>query len=113
LKSARGANHGGVFWVRKTVEIPESAAGKPFQLHLGYLSEQYDTVYFNGEKVGSIGKEPPELYTCPRSYQVPGRLVKAGKNVIAARFVSHTESGALNATSSSLGIPGVEPKSVA
>ncbi|MCX6938982.1 MAG: 9-O-acetylesterase [Verrucomicrobia bacterium] len=112
LASALKAKNGGVFWLRKVVELPESSAGNPFQLGLGWLAEQYDTVYFNGVEVGSIGKKPPSFYTGARSYNIPGKLVQAGRNVIAVRFVSHTEKGAFYIAGRDMQLPVPDPKAV-
>ena len=112
LSSALKAKTGGVFWLRKAVDLPAESAGKPFRLALGYLSEQYDTVYFNGVEVGSKGKAPPDFYTCGRAYSVPGKLVRAGRNVIAVRFVAHTEKGGFYESGPRMGLPVTDPKSV-
>ena len=112
LATALKSKTGGIFWVRKIVELPASSAGKPFALQLGYLAEQYDMVYFNGEQVGSIGRKPPLFYTCPRTYQVPGKLVKAGRNVIAVRFVAHTAKGGLYVQGSKMNLPVTDSHSV-
>jgi sialate O-acetylesterase len=112
LSSALKAKNGGVFWLRKAVDLPAESAGKPFRLALGYLSEQYDTVYFNGVEIGSIGKAPPAFYTCPRSYQVPGDLVRAGRNVIAVRYVAHTEKGGFHEQGFRMQLPVADSKSV-
>ena len=112
LASALKSKTGGIFWGRKAVEIPETRAGTGFRLSLAYLAEQYDTVYFNGEEVGRIGRKPPLFYTCPRSYPVPGKLVKAGRNVIAVRFVAHTARGGLYVSGSKMELPVADPKAV-
>ena len=66
-------------WFRKGLEIPAALAGKQSTLHLT-ASGSHDETYFNGEKVGeTLG------WDSPREYRVPGRLVKAGRNVIAVR----------------------------
>lgn len=83
----------GATWVRKEVELPASWAGKPLVLNLGAIDD-YDTTYFNGQKVGGIGMETPNSYTIHRRYQIPAELVKAGRNVIAVRvFDSAGEGG--------------------
>ena len=110
--AALGAKGGGVFWLRKEVDLPASAAGKPFTLSFGYLPEQYHTAYFNGVEVGRMGSTPPDYYTGGRSATIPGALVKAGRNVIALRFVSHTEKGGFYAPGKSLQFPVVDPYGV-
>ena len=106
------AKNGGVFWMRKSVELPAESAGKPFNLILGYLAKQFDTIYFNGVELGRTGSKPPLFYTCARNYPVPGKLVKTGKNVIAARFVAHTPKGGLYVAGCKLGLPVADPHSV-
>ncbi len=77
-------NFDGVAWFRKVVTLPSDWAGKDLDLGLGAIDD-YDTTYFNGTKVGSIGVETLHPYSTPRNYKVPGFLVKAGRNVIAVR----------------------------
>ncbi len=74
----------GVAWFRKEVTLPSDWAGKDLELNLGAIDD-YDTTYFNGTKVGSIGVETLHPYSAPRNYKIPGVLVKAGRNVIAVR----------------------------
>ena len=103
-----GAKSGGVFWVRRDVILPESAAGKPFFLGLKWLSEQYDTTFFNGVEVGRASDKAPDFYNQARHYKVPGKLVKAGRNVIVMRIVSATKLRVGNM----LGLPVAEQAAV-
>jgi sialate O-acetylesterase len=83
----------GAVWFRKVLELPESWAGKDLVLNLTPIDDQ-DVTYFNGKKVGSIGRETPNSYMVPRKYVVPGSLVHGGRNVIAVRvFDSAGEGG--------------------
>jgi sialate O-acetylesterase len=106
------ATSGGVFWLRKSVELPAASAGKPIRLHLGYMAEQYDTAYFNGQEIGRTGDKPPLFYTAPRVYTVPAGLVKAGRNVIALRLVRHDPKGGLWISGKSMGLPVPDPSAV-
>ena len=97
-----GAPNGGVVWVRKTVTLPPEAAGKDFHLVFPLVRDT-DTTYFNGEKIGEGGAIGSHVGGERREYPVPGRLVKAGDNVIAVRVVCEQqvnpifcEPGALN-----------------
>lgn len=67
----------GIFWMRLTVDVPKAWAGKDLKLDMGNIDD-IDKTYFNGTPVGTTASWMP-----PRSYKVPGRLVKAGRNVIA------------------------------
>ncbi|MEK6795828.1 MAG: sialate O-acetylesterase [Spirochaetota bacterium] len=90
-----GFNHSGVFWFRKAVDIPASLAGKDIVLCIGAV-DKMDTAYFNGERVGATGAGfEQQHWNLPREYRVPGRLVKAGKNVIAVRAYSFIYHGGM------------------
>ena len=77
---------------RKQVTIPASEAGKDMILALGAIDD-FDTTYFNGVEVGHTGIETASWWLAPRQYVVPGRLVKAGENVIAVRLFDRFNDG--------------------
>ena len=79
----------GLVWFRKEIELPEAWAGKDLTLSLGPIDDR-DTTWFNGEQVGAMN-----VWRDPRNYKVPGRLVKAGKNVIAIRVLDTGGGGGL------------------
>ena len=90
-----GHNYSGVFWFRKTVEIPAEWAGQDLMLNLGAVDKQ-DITWFNGEQVGATGKGMEEMFwNASRNYRVPGRLVRPGRNVIAVRAYSFIYAGGL------------------
>ncbi|WP_347329829.1 sialate O-acetylesterase [Marinimicrobium locisalis] len=72
----------GVWWLRKTIEVPESWVGKPAFLELGRLVDA-DVAYLNGEQVGQTGYQYP-----PRWYPLPEGLLKGGENTLAVRLTS-------------------------
>jgi sialate O-acetylesterase len=72
---------GAIVWLRKELLIPPELAGKDVTLHLGNLMQD-DTTFFNGEVVGIT-----RGFAKPREYQVPGKYVHAGRNVLAVRLV--------------------------
>lgn len=71
----------GVVWFRKDIDIPAREAGKSLSVHLGTNAGATDTTYFNGEQIGDT-----QGWSKPRDYQVPGNLVKSGRNVIVIRM---------------------------
>lgn len=80
----------GIIEVTKTIDVPEAAAGKPLKLILGAIDDD-DVTYFNGKEVGhSAG------YLRQRKYNVPGELVKAGKNEIKIRITDYEGGGGFN-----------------
>ena len=82
----------GVVWFRKTIEIPESWAGKDLQLDLGPVDDM-DATYLNGTLVGSIQKLG--MWQQHRSYRIPAGIVKPGKNVLAVRVIDNQGGGGL------------------
>lgn len=89
-----GHNCSGVFWFRREVNLPASAAGKELVLHLG-LCDKTDITYFNGTPVGVTGFETKSCWSVSRVYQIPGQLVRAGRNVITTRVHSNYFQGGL------------------
>lgn len=104
LESA-GLQIDGAVWFRKSVTLPESWTGKDLVLNLPALDD-FDTTYFNGGKVGSIGKETPNSYMTPRKYVVPAALVRSGVNVVAVRVFDHAGEGGFGRGEMSLGPKG-------
>jgi len=95
--SANGTMPGdehGIAVFRATLTLPEECAGKDLVLDLGPIDD-IDETFFNGECVGSITdlNHPKDYWRFPRSYTVPGKLVKAGKNVLAVRVADFGGSG--------------------
>jgi len=69
----------GTAWFRKPVEVPAALEGKSLRLHLAGTAK-HDETFFNGEKIGET-----DGWDKPRSYLVPGRLVRPGRNVVVVR----------------------------
>ena len=91
-----GFKTGGVFWLRKEILIPEELAGKASWVSFNWVSEQYDTAFVNGVEVGHANDKAPGFYNVQRGYPVPGKLMKAGRNVVAFRVVSATENAGVH-----------------
>lgn len=104
-----GAKTGGVFWLRKDMMVAESAAEKPVRISPNWMSEQYDTLFFNGVEVGRVKDQAPEFYNIQRGYNVPGELVKAGRNVVAIRIVSASPQRGMMVTPNPLGLSLSDP----
>jgi sialate O-acetylesterase len=78
----------GVVWFRKDIEILPTMWGEDIILSLGTIDDN-EITYFNGVQIGCT-----EGWDQERIYKIPGKLVKAGKNVIAVRvFDSGGEGG--------------------
>ncbi|MBO4648032.1 MAG: hypothetical protein J5806_07740 [Lentisphaeria bacterium] len=90
----QGIGGNGAVWVRRKIELPASLAGHDLTLHLGGI-DKHDITYFNGVEIGRTGREiETEHWDRPRSYRIPGELVKAGENTIAIRGFSFLYDGA-------------------
>ena len=82
----------GAVWFRREIELPPDWAGQDLALSLGAIDD-FDVTYWNGTRVGATGAETPQYWEAPRHYVVPGRLARAGRNVIAVRVFDHYGSG--------------------
>ena len=69
----------GIVWMRKMVDVPASIAGKDLKLELGAIDDE-DVTYWNGQRIGMNAG-----WNRDRNYTVPGKMVKAGKNVLTIR----------------------------
>jgi len=103
--------HDGTVWFRRVFEIPAARAGQPLTLSLGAIDDM-DMTWFNGTQVGGI--ETPGFWAQPRMYTVPGKLVKAGRNVITVRVIDHGYSGGFAGNSAQMQITaqGQKPFSI-
>ena len=76
----------GVCWLRKTVDIRDT--GAPLAISLGRIANA-DETYINGEKIGGMGRFPPNdlsMWNHPRNYPIPdSALRRNGPNTIAVR----------------------------
>ncbi len=78
-----GHNHAGIFWFRRTVELPSAWGKQELELHLGAIDKS-DKVYFNGKFIGGMGDPCVwDYWATRRVYTIPSELVKAGRNQIA------------------------------
>ena len=90
-----GHLHSGVFWFRRTVEIPAAWVGRELTLHLGAVDKQ-DISYVNGVEVGRMGKDCEDLYwNIPRHYPIPASTVTSRTLVIAVRAYSFVYDGGI------------------
>lgn len=87
LESGGYPGFDGVFWLRRGFELTEDWDGGDVELHLGAVDDM-DTTWINGEQVGMTSG-----WDTPRVYQVPGRLLKRGANVIALRVLDAAGGG--------------------
>lgn len=79
---------------RKTIDIPATWAGRDLTLSLGTVDD-FDTTYFDGEKIGSTDITMKNFWMFRRKYEIPARLVTPGKHVIAVRVFDHFGSGGM------------------
>jgi sialate O-acetylesterase len=77
----------GVFWFRKTINVPEKLAKQDALLIMGRIVDA-DEVFVNGTKVGNTTYQYP-----PRRYPVPADVLKPGENVITVRVTSQRGRG--------------------
>ncbi|MDX6767671.1 MAG: sialate O-acetylesterase [Candidatus Methylacidiphilales bacterium] len=95
---AEGLDIDGAVWFRKELELPAHWVGRDLVLHFGKVDD-FDTTYFNGEIIGGLDRRTALAGTTQRVYVVPGKLVRAGKNVLATRIFDHAGGGGMLADS--------------
>ncbi len=79
----------GIFWLQRKINVPAEFAGQAITLNLGMIDDE-DITYFNGVEIARGSG-----YNVPRSYTVPGELVKAGENLISVRVSDFGGEGGL------------------
>ena len=78
---------------RKEIVVPGEHSGQGSMiLALGGLNN-FDNTYFNSMEIGHTDIKMATWWLTPRNYVVPGRLVKAGRNVIAVRLFDRFNEG--------------------
>jgi sialate O-acetylesterase len=88
-ESAGHPDFDGVFWFRRTFDLPEDWNGADAELHLGAIDD-VDSTWVNGRPVGdSIGWDKP------RVYRVPAGLLKRGRNGVTVRVLDTGAGGGL------------------
>ena len=88
-----GHAHQGVFWFRRTIEIPAAWIGRDLELHLGAIDKQ-DITFVNGEEIARTGRDREEQFcNVPRTYAVPARLIASTRLRLAVRVYSFVYDG--------------------
>ena len=111
----RWQDHGhpgsGVFWFRRSVELPAGWSGQDLELHLGAI-DKHDDTYVAGERVGGLSwSDGPATWNTRRVYHVPGRLVGrdgARRLVIAVRARSHVFHGGMTGPAAVMAVHPVD-----
>lgn len=84
-----GLPSAGASWLRRTVVLPSELNGQSARIELGLIN-QFDEVYWNGNKVSETTPESGACMT-PRRYLVQN--LKKGENVLAIRVFSPGGNG--------------------
>jgi uncharacterized protein len=74
-------NVDGIFWFRRTINVPNNMVGKNGVLSLGPINDS-DVTYVNGVRVGSTEQKVKDK----RIYKIASSVLKSGKNLIAIRM---------------------------
>ncbi len=83
-------NIDGIFWFRKTIEIPAAWEGKELTLNIPAIDDN-DWTYFNETEIGST-----EGWNINRNYTIPKELVKKGRATIAIRVLDTGGDGGIH-----------------
>ncbi|MCA9291359.1 MAG: glycoside hydrolase N-terminal domain-containing protein [Phycisphaerales bacterium] len=87
------ASFDGTAWYRRVVDVPGAWNGRDLVLSLGPIDDM-DTTYVNGTVVG--GFMDVNQWQTPRTYRVPGALVRGGRLTIAVRVLDTGGAGGLH-----------------
>ena len=74
-------DHVGTIWLRRTIDAPANAAGRPAEIRLGIVDDS-DVTFVNGVRIGGTSTSR----NLPRQYSIPAGVLTAGSNVIAVRI---------------------------
>ena len=74
-------DHVGTIWLRRTIDIPASAAAKPADIRLGIVDDS-DVTFVNGVRIGATSTSR----NLPRQYSIPAGVLTAGSNLVAVRI---------------------------
>ncbi len=83
----RGLPANGVIWIRKEITVSPEGKGQAVRPMIG-IADGYMTIYWNGERVGGFDYKfhrTGAIGNCAE-LDIPGKLVKEGRNVIAIRI---------------------------
>jgi sialate O-acetylesterase len=91
LWQRHGMPFNGAVWFRREVQLPHDWAS-PSTLHLGRLDD-FDHTYVNGVLVGAHPQGTPLSCEIARNYQIPGGVLRPGRNTISVRIFDHVGEG--------------------
>jgi putative membrane-bound dehydrogenase-like protein len=74
-------DHVGTIWLRRTIDVPANAAGRPAEIRLGIVDDS-DVTFVNGVRIGATSTSR----NLPRQYSIPAGVLTAGSNVVAVRI---------------------------
>lgn len=102
-------NFDGIYWQRKTFEIPDHWLGKDLTLYLAAIDDN-DVTYFNGSLIGQT-----EGCRLVRKYVIPGKLVDKNKVTLAIRITDLRGEGGIygNKAELKIALPDSEQVSLA
>ncbi len=87
---SRGMNIDGAVWFRTEVELPATWSGEDAQLYLGPITDN-SVAFVNGTEIGRV--ENNRRSWVFRTHKIPGKLVTAGRNVVAIRIFNEVGQG--------------------
>ena len=100
----------GSVWFRREVEIPDGWKGLDLHLSLGPIDDM-DVTWFDGHEIAATRVDGQ--WNQPRSYVIPGKLVKGGRTVIAVCAVDTGGAGGLNGAEDSLSLSPADGEGIA
>ncbi|HEX8835062.1 MAG TPA: sialate O-acetylesterase [Abditibacteriaceae bacterium] len=97
----------GVIWFRRQITLDEAAVKSgDITINLGPIDD-YDTVYWNGEKIGGGSG-----WNTPRTYKIPASMLKVGQNSISIRVLDSAGGGGFGAKADAMQLLLADGKTV-
>ena len=97
IESTSLGSFDGIIWFRQMVQLDSSFTSKDLVLSLGQL-DLAAHVYFNGELIGTTDMDFDQY----RSFNVPAKLVRLGKNILVIRLIDMWGKGGILGPTDSL-----------
>jgi len=94
----------GVVWLRKNIDLPKELNGKNLLISLDMRARDV-FIYMNGTEIGRT-VNPDKVIV----YKIPGKIVKAGKNVLAIRMYVNWGSANIGTKETIAAITSVDKK---
>lgn len=109
ISQGRYATYDGVAWYAREFALPDALAGR--DLVFSAVIDDIDTVWVNGERIGSTDHTTLNWWIAPRRYRIPAALVHRDRpNVLVIRVTDEKNRGGIVPGALQLGVEDREDR---